>query len=114
MNFLLEKLKDMIETVTVSQLVLIFCLAFIQNISFTVTSRSRNRDNKNYHLWAALFSNSIWFLTFRELIKGDMNLILFIPYCAGTMLGSVRGMSISMFFEKKFGASADAHLKEGK
>lgn len=59
---------------------------------------------------AAFFSNTIWFLTFRELIRGDMNLVLFIPYCIGTMVGSVFGVKISMFFEKLLGASADGHL----
>jgi len=39
-----------------------------------------------------------------------MNFILFIPYCAGTVAGSVFGVKISMFLEKILGASADAHL----
>ena len=87
-------------------------LAFIQNISFSIVSRSRNRDNKKYHIIASLFSNSIWFLTFRELILGDMNYILFIPYVAGTIFGSVYGMTISMKIEKYLNASTDSHLKK--
>ena len=90
----------------------ILFLAFIQNISFSIVSRSRNRDNKKYHIIAALFSNSIWFLTFRELILGDMNYILFIPYVIGTVIGSTFGMTISMRIEKFLGASADSHLKD--
>lgn len=86
-------------------------LAFIQNISFSIVSRSRNRDNKKYHIIASLFSNSIWFLTFRELILGDMNYLLFIPYVVGTVIGSAYGMTISMKIEKWLGASADGHLK---
>lgn len=92
-------------------IVKILILAFIQNISFSIVSRSRNRDNKQYHIVAALFSNSIWFLTFRELIIGEMNWVLFIPYVIGTVLGSTFGMSISMKIEKWLGASADSHLK---
>jgi len=88
----------------------ILVLAFVQNISFSIVSRSRNRDNIRYHIIAATFSNSIWFLTFRQLILADMNFILFIPYCAGTVAGSVFGVKISMFLEKILGASADAHL----
>ena len=84
-------------------------LAFVQNISFTITSRSRNRDNYTYHLIASVFSNGIWFLTFRELIRGDMNLLLFIPYLIGTVSGSLTGVKISMFIEKMIGASADGH-----
>jgi hypothetical protein len=87
-------------------------LAFLQNIAFSIVSRSRNRDNKKYHIIAALFSNSIWFLTFRELILGDMNYILFIPYVVGTVIGSTFGMTISMKIEKLLGASADSHLKK--
>lgn len=93
------------------QLLKILILAFVQNISFTIVSRSRNRGNKKYHMIAALFSNSIWFLTFRELIQGDMNLLLFIPYVIGTIAGSTYGMTISMKIEKWLGASADGHLK---
>ena len=92
--------------------VIILVLAFIQNISFTIVSRSRNRGNKNYHLIAAFFSNTIWFLTFRELVRADMNFTLFIPYVVGTMTGSVLGMNISMWIEKLLGASADGHLEK--
>jgi len=92
------------------QLVTLLLLAFIQNISFSIVSRSRNRDNIRYHIIAATFSNSIWFLTFRELVRADMNLILFIPYCIGTVAGSVFGVKISMWIERLLGASADAHL----
>ena len=89
----------------------IFCLAFIQNVSFSIVSRSRNRNNKAYHIIASVFSNSIWFLTFRELILGDMNYILFIPYVVGTVFGSTSGMTISMKIEKYLNASSDGHLK---
>lgn len=96
------------------QLLRILILAFIQNVSFSIVSRSRNRNNVKFHMIAAFFSNTIWFLTFRELIRGEMNLLLFIPYCIGTMLGSVSGVKVSMFIEKLLGASADGHLKKGK
>lgn len=91
--------------------VTILGLAFVQNISFSIVSRSRNRNNIRYHVIAASFSNGIWFLTFRQLILADMNFVLFIPYCLGTVAGSVFGVRISMFIEKLLGASADGHLK---
>lgn len=47
-------------------------LAFVQNVSFSVVSRSRNRNNMRYHMIAAFFSNSIWFLTFRELVRAEL------------------------------------------
>jgi hypothetical protein len=92
-------------------ILIILGLAFVQNISFSIVSRSRNRNNIRYHIIAASFSNGIWFLTFRQLILADMSFILFIPYCLGTVAGSVFGVKISMFIEKLLGASADAHLR---
>lgn len=85
-------------------------LAYVQNVSFSIVSRSRNRDNIRYHIIAATFSNSIWFLTFRQLVLADMSFVLFIPYCLGTVAGSVSGVKVSMWIEKLLGASADAHL----
>jgi len=86
-------------------------LAFIQNISFSIVSRSRNRNNVRYHLIAATFSNTVWFLTFRQLVKSEMNFILFMPYVLGTVVGSCCGVKISMFIERLLKASADEHLK---
>lgn len=90
----------------------ILALALVQSVSFTIVSRSRNRGSKRYHMIAALFSNSIWFLTFRELVKGDMSLMLFIPYVIGTIAGSTYGMTISMKIEKWLGATADGHIEK--
>ena len=75
----------------------ILALAFVQNVSFTIVSRSRNRDNLNYHLIASIFSNGVWFLTFRELVLREMNFVLFIPYTVGTVAGSLLGQKISKF-----------------
>jgi len=98
----------------ITKILTILCLAFIQNISFSIVSRSRNRNNLRYHLLAATFSNTIWFLTFRQLVKSEMNFILFIPYVIGTVIGSCCGVQISMFIEKLLGASADQHLRSKK
>ena len=89
---------------------IILGLAFAQNVSFSIVSRSRNRDNMTYHIIAATLSNAIWFLTFRELILGEMNLTLFIPYCVGTVFGSVFGVKVSMRIEKLLNAQSDSHL----
>lgn len=85
-------------------------LAFAQNVSFSIVSRSRNRNNMTYHLVASVFSNGVWFLTFRELVKADMNFTLFIPYTIGTVCGSLTGAKISMWIEQKIGADSDGHL----
>jgi len=89
----------------------ILTLAYIQNISFSIVSRSRNRNNLKYHMLAACFSNTIWFLTFRELVRGDMNFLLFLPYVIGTVAGSLTGVKVSMWIEKLIRAEADGHIK---
>ncbi len=86
-------------------------LAFAQNVSFSIVSRSRNRDNIRYHIIASVFSNAIWFMTFRQLVLGEMNLLLFVPYTLGTVTGSVFGVKVSMMLERWLGAASDSHLK---
>lgn len=92
----------------------ILLLAFLQNVTFSIVSRSRNRDNFAYHTIAAIGSNLVWFVTFRELVLSEMNLILAIPYTAGTVAGSLLGAKISMRIERWLGAASDAHLKVTK
>jgi hypothetical protein len=41
-----------------------------------------------------------------------MDIVLFIPYCIGTVTGSVLGVKISMYIEKILHATSDSHLKE--
>jgi hypothetical protein len=91
---------------------LILVLAFAQNISFSLVSRSRNRDNMNYHIIASVFSNGVWFMTFRHLVTNQMDWWLFVPYTIGTVAGSVTGVKISMVIERLLGATSDGHLKK--
>ena len=93
------------------KILIILFLAFVQNISFSIVSRSRNRDNIRYHVFAATASNSIWFLTMRYLVTANMTFLLFLPYVLGTVAGSVYGVKLSMLIERWLGASADGHLK---
>lgn len=44
-------------------ILILFVVAFVQNMAFTWVSRSRNSGDPSYHRWAAYCSNSIWFLT---------------------------------------------------
>ncbi len=82
-------------------------LAFIQNIAFSMSGRSRNRDNMTYHAICAVGSNAIWFLTMRELVVTDLSLSLIAPYVIGTVAGSVCGAKVSMKIEGLIGALAD-------
>jgi hypothetical protein len=90
----------------------IMLLAFAQNVSFSIVSRSRNRNNLTYHLFAAVASNGVWFLTFRELVTRDMSFVLFLPYTIGTVSGSLVGVKVSMWIERWLGADSDSHLKK--
>lgn len=82
----------------------ILLLAYLQNISFSIVSRARNRDNDYYHVIAAIFSNGIWFLTMRELVISDLTPILILPYIIGTVAGSLTGAKVSMRIEKMLNA----------
>ncbi len=85
-------------------------LAFAQNVAFSLVSRSRNRNSIRYHIIASVFSNGVWFVTFRQLVTANMDLTLFAPYTCGTVLGSVFGVKVSMWIEKKIGALSDSHI----
>lgn len=86
-------------------------LAFVQSVSFSIMSRSRNRSNWSYHLIASVFSNGIWFLTFRQLVLADMTLTLLPFYIIGTVAGSLYGVSVSMKIESWLKATSDSHIK---
>jgi hypothetical protein len=94
------------------EIITLLVLSFIQSVSFSLVSRSRNRNNIPYHIIASVFSNGVWFLTFKVLVVNNMDIVLFIPYCIGTVTGSVLGVKISMYIEKILHATSDSHLKE--
>lgn len=87
----------------ITMLTILF-LAFIQNISFTMVSRSRNRDNMTYHTICSVFSNGIWFATMHQLVVTDLSWSLAVPYIVGTVIGSVTGAKVSMKIEKMIDA----------
>jgi uncharacterized membrane protein YfcA len=89
---------------------LLTLLAFAQNVTFSLVSRSRNRSSTTYHIIAALLSNTVWFLTFRYLVTANMTWDLFLPYTVGTVTGSVFGVKISMIIERWLGARSDSHI----
>jgi uncharacterized membrane protein YfcA len=84
----------------------IAALAFVQNVSFTMVSRSRNRDHMTYHAVCSVFSNGIWFATMHYLVAADLSFWLAIPYIAGTVCGSLFGAKVSMRIEELIGAKA--------
>lgn len=85
-------------------IIIILFLSFFQNIAYSLSSRSRNRDNMGYHAICAGFSNGIWFTTMHFLIVSDLTFWLIIPYIFGTVCGSVFGARISMKIESMIGS----------
>lgn len=83
----------------------------VQNVCFSLTSRSRNRDNKLYHAGAAVGSNGVYFATLAYMVSLDLAPWLVVPYIVGTVNGSLVGADISMWIERKLGATSDGHLQ---
>jgi hypothetical protein len=90
----------------------ILILAFAQNVSFSIVSRSRNRSSMRYHLIASVASNGMWYATMGMLMDRKMTVDFFFPYTAGTVAGSLCGVWISMRIERWLGAESDSHLKK--
>lgn len=87
--------------------ILLIFLAFVQNVSFTLVSRARNRDNMWYHAICAVFSNGIWMLCvgllgYEVLLNG--NYWMAMPYMIGTVSGSLFGAKAAMRIEERIGA----------
>lgn len=83
---------------------MILALAYVQNISFTMVSRSRNRDNMAYHACCAVFSNLLWFATMHHLVATNLTWTMAVPYVIGTVAGSLTGAGISIRIENLIGA----------
>jgi len=54
---------------TVLMLILLAIVAFIQNMFFTLVSRSRNSQDPNYHRYCAWGSNGVWFICQVMIVK---------------------------------------------
>lgn len=66
---------------TVLLLILLTITAFIQNMVFTWSSRSRNSGDPNYHRIAAWLSNGVYFIAQMFIVK-----IMWKPFMEGEIL----------------------------
>ncbi len=82
----------------------ILVLSFFQNAASAMSSRSRNRDNRWYHVCCATASNALWFFTMSAIVLSGLDPIMVIPYLIGTVAGSMSGAEISMWIEKRINA----------
>jgi len=92
------------------ELISILAIAFIQNVSFSMVSRARNRSSKVYHATCSVFSNGLWVLSLGlvgNAILINSNYWMAIPYIVGTVAGSLFGVESSIWIEKKIGAETN-------
>lgn len=100
---------------------IILPIAFVQNMAFTWSSRSRNSGDPFYHFRVAILSNGVWFFCNTFLMKtlwdafkaNDLTIILLlgILYIVATSLGSSYMMYLALKMEKgkrRVGASHDS------
>lgn len=78
-----------------------------QQMAFTMVSRSRNRNSMTYHVIASIFSNGVWFLTFRQVNSVEWTLASYAPYSTGSAMGSITGAGVSMGIEKALNITSD-------
>jgi hypothetical protein len=79
-------------------------LSFIQTMSFTLISRARQRKDKQYHAWASVCSNGVWYLTMQQLVLGKIMPYQAAPYVVGNVSGSLIGQGTALKVEKMMGA----------
>lgn len=103
--------------------VLLFVVSFIQNMTFTWTSRSRNSGSPSYHRYAAYASNGVWFICQISVVKlmwqplMEQNFVQVaiggIIYCVATAEGSVLMMKV-LLGTSKFKFLNKIFIEKGK
>lgn len=79
----------------------LFFLVLAQNASFTLVSRARNSKSLLYHGLAAIGSNGIWLLVFKNMVVSVNVPILMWTYLVASVLGSIGMHYVAMkWFEK--------------
>ena len=91
-------------------LIILAVVAFVQNMAFTLVSRSRNAGDVSFHAVAAVFSNGVWFATFSILTPKIMHaietrdagviLLTGLVYTLATTVGSCLMMWVALRTEK--------------
>ncbi len=102
----------------VLNLLLLGCVALIQNMAFTWVGCSRNSGDPSYHRYAAVASNGVWFITnllimsqlFKAMTEGEWWKVAItgVVYVIATTEGSVLMMKILLKREtgnRKVGAN---------
>jgi uncharacterized membrane protein YfcA len=85
----------------------VMVLAYVQNMTYGLQSRSANRNSNAYHAIAALAANFVFFLNRKLLVSKEVPIILLAAYVFFTIMGTLHGNTISMKIEKLLGLSAE-------
>ncbi len=85
----------------VIDLLYLFALVLAQNASFTLVSRARNSNSILYHMLAAIGSNGVWLLVFRQMVTRIDDIPAQLTYLVASVSGSILMHYVAMkFFEK--------------
>lgn len=76
-------------------------LVICQNASFTLVSRARNSGSLAYHTGAAVLSNGVWLLVFRQMVTKIEETPAMVVYLIASVTGSVLMHYVSMRFIEK-------------
>ncbi len=92
------------------KLLILALVVFVQNMAFTWSSRSRASGDPDYHRWASIASNGIWFVcqifilqnVWSSITTGDWVQVAIagIVYTYATSEGSVLMMKLLLKHEK--------------
>lgn len=86
---------------------LVMVLAYVQNMTYGLQSRSANRNSNAYHAIAALAANYVFFLNRKLLVTREVPMMLLAAYVFFTILGTLHGNTISMKIESLLGLSTE-------
>jgi hypothetical protein len=84
-----------------TELLLLGGLVVCQNASFTLVSRARNSGSLAYHSGAAILSNGVWLLVFRQMVTKIDDAPAMLVYLIASVLGSVAMHYVSMKWIEK-------------
>ena len=76
-------------------------LVVCQNASFTLVSRARNSGSLAYHTGAAVLSNGVWLLVFRQMVTKIDDPPAMLVYLFASVTGSVLMHFLSMKYIEK-------------
>jgi len=88
------------QTALIPTMFLVAGLAYLQNTTYGLQSRSANRNSNAYHALAAVAANFTFFWSLQLLVRNELPSVLLAPYVFFTILGTLHGNTLSMKIEQ--------------